>query len=113
MASESEDTRRQFLRAAYAVAERKGGPSASVHLHEVAKEMELKDPGRDEDVRNELTSTVLELQEEGDVEGWSPTNARFRLTSQGASKAEWSSALEAGTGAKPSRSGDARDSTPL
>jgi hypothetical protein len=58
-----------------------------VHLHEVAKEMGLKDPGRDEDVRNELTSTVLELQEEADVEGWSTTNARFRLTSQGASKA--------------------------
>ena len=87
MASEPEDTRRQLLRAAYAVAARKGGPSVSVHLHEVAKELGLKDPGRDEDVRNELTSTVLALQEEGDVEGWSTTNARFRLTSQGASKA--------------------------
>jgi hypothetical protein len=31
---------------------------------------------------------VLDLQGEGDVEGWSPTNARFRLTSQGVSKAE-------------------------
>jgi hypothetical protein len=88
MASESEDSRQQLLRAAYAVAAPKGGPSASVHLHEVAKEMGLKDPGRDEDIRKELTDTVLALQEEGDVEGWSPTNARFRLTSQGASKAE-------------------------
>jgi hypothetical protein len=88
MASGSEDSRQQLLRAAYAVAAPKGGPSASVHLHEVAKEMGLKDPGRDEDIRKELTGTVLALQEEGDVEGWSPTNARFRLTSQGASKAE-------------------------
>ena len=88
MASESEDTRQQLLRAAYEVAAPKGGPSASVHLHEVAKEMGLKDPGRDEDVRNELTSIVLDLQGEGDVEGWSPTNARFKLTSPGASKAE-------------------------
>ena len=88
MASEAEDTRLQLLRAAHEVAAPKGGPSASVHLHEVAKEMGLKDPGRDEDVRNELTSTVLDLQEKGDVEGWSRTNARFRLTSQGASKAK-------------------------
>ena len=88
MASESEDRRRQLLRTAYEVAAPKGGPSASVHLHEVAKQMGLKDPGRDEDVRNELTSMVLDLQEEGDLEGWSATNARFRLTSQGASKAE-------------------------
>lgn len=88
MADESEDRGRQLLRAAYKVATPKGEPSASVHLHEVAKEMGLKDPGRDEDVRDELTSMVLNLQEEGDVEGWSPTNARFRLTSQGASKAE-------------------------
>lgn len=88
MASESGDRRRQFLRAAYELATDKGGPSTSVHLHEVAKEMGLKDPGRDEDVRDELTSMVVDLQEEGDVEGWSPTNARFRLTSQGASKAE-------------------------
>jgi hypothetical protein len=88
MASESEDTRRQLLRAAYEVATLKGGPSASVHLHEVARKMDLKDPGRDDDARNELTSMVLDLQRQGDVEGWSPTNARFRLTSQGASKAE-------------------------
>ncbi len=88
MASESEDKRQQLLRAAYEVATSKGGPSASVHLHEVAKEMGLKDPGRDEDVRNELTSMVRDFQEEGDVEGWSYTNARFKLTSQGASKAE-------------------------
>ncbi|MDF2701942.1 MAG: hypothetical protein K0S10_886 [Rubrobacteraceae bacterium] len=88
MASESEDKRGQLLRAAYEVATPKGGPSASVHLHEIAKQMGLKDPGRDEDVRGELTSMVLDLQEEGDVEGWSPTNARFRLTSQGVSKAE-------------------------
>lgn len=88
MASESGDKRQQLLRAAYEVATSKGGPSASVHLHEVAKEMGLKDPGRDEDGRNELTSMVLDLQEQGDVEGWSSTNARFKLTSQGASKAE-------------------------
>ena len=88
MAGESEDRRRQFLRAAYGLAEAKGGPSASVHLHEVAKEMGLKDPGRDEEVRDELTSMVLGLQEEGDVEGWSSTNARFRLTSKGASEAD-------------------------
>ncbi len=87
MASEAEDTRLQLLRAAYEVAAPKGGPSASVHLHEVAKEMGLKDPGRDEDVRNELTSMVLDLQGKGDVEEWSSTNARFKLTSQGASKA--------------------------
>ena len=36
MASESEDTRRQFLQAACAVAAQRG-PSASVHLHEVAR----------------------------------------------------------------------------
>ena len=88
MVSESEDKRQQFLRAAYEVATPKGGPSASVHVHEVAKKMELKDPIRDEDVQNELTSMVLDLQEEGDVEGWSPTNGRFRLTSQGVSRAE-------------------------
>jgi len=50
--------------------------------------MELKDPIRNEEVQDELTSMVLDLQEEGDVEGWSPTSGRFRLTSQGASKAE-------------------------
>jgi len=88
MASESEDRREQLLRAAYDVATPKGGPSASVHLHEVAKQMGLKDLGKDEDVRNELTSMVVDLQEEGYVEGWSSTNGRFRLTSQGASKAE-------------------------
>jgi hypothetical protein len=88
MSNQSEDKRQRFLRAAYEVAAPKGGPSASVHLHEVAKKMELKDPIRDEDVRNELTSMVLDLQEDGDVEGWSSTNARFRLTSQGVSKAE-------------------------
>jgi len=87
MASESEDKRRQLLRAAYEVAGPKGGPSASVHLHEVAKEMGSKDPSRDDDVRDELTNMVLDLQREGDVEGWSATNARFKLTSQGASKA--------------------------
>jgi hypothetical protein len=66
----------------------KGGPSASVHLHEVAKKMGLKDPASDDDARDELTSTVLDLEGQGDLEGWSSTNARFRLTSQGASKAE-------------------------
>ncbi len=88
MADESDDKRQQLLRAAYEVATSKGGPSASVHVHEVAKEMELKDPIRNEEVQEELTSMVLDLQEEGDVEGWSPTDGRFRLTSQGASKAE-------------------------
>jgi hypothetical protein len=88
MANESEDKRQRLLGAAYEVATSKGGPSASVHVHEVAKQMELKDPIRNEDVQEELTSMVLDLQEEGDVEGWSPTSGRFRLTSQGASKAE-------------------------
>jgi hypothetical protein len=88
MANESEDKRQRFLRAAREVAEPKGGPSSSVHVHEVAKQMGLKDPTRDEDVRDELTSMVLELQDDGDVEGWSSTNGRFRLTSQGAGKAE-------------------------
>ena len=88
MANESEDMRQQILQAAHEVAVPKGGPSASVHVHEVAKVMGLKEPIRDEDVQNELTSTILDLQEEGDVEGWSPTDGRFKLTSQGASKAE-------------------------
>jgi len=88
MANESEDKRQQFLRAAREVAEPKGGPTASVHMHEVAKQMGLKDPIRDEDVRAELTSMIQDLQEQGDVEGWSYTDGRFRLTSQGASKAE-------------------------
>jgi hypothetical protein len=88
MANESGDKRQQLLRAAREVAEPKGGPSASVHVHEVAKQMELKDPIRNEDVQDELTSMIQDLQEEGDLEGWSPTNGRFRLTSQGASKVE-------------------------
>jgi hypothetical protein len=88
MANESEDKRQQLLQAAYEVATSKGGPSASVHVHEVAKTMELKNPIRNEEVQEELTSMVLDLQEEGDVEGWSPTDGRFKLTSQGASKAE-------------------------
>jgi len=88
MANESNDKRQQLLEAAYAIATSKGGPSASVHVHEVAKKMELKDPIRNEEVQEELTSMVLDLQEEGDVEGWSPTSGRFKLTSQGASKAE-------------------------
>jgi hypothetical protein len=88
MENESGEKRQQFLRAAREVAEPKGGPSASVHVHEVAKQMELKDPIRNEDVQDELTSMIQDLQEEGDVEGWSPTNGRFRLTSQGASKVE-------------------------
>ncbi len=88
MADESGEKRQQFLRAAYEVAVPKGEPSASVHVHEVAKKMELKDPIRNEEVQDDLTSMVLDLQEEGDVEGWSPTDGRFRLTSQGASKVE-------------------------
>ena len=86
MANESEDKRQRFLRAAREVAVSKGGPSASVHMHEAAKVMELK--VNDEDVQAELTSMIQDLQEGGDVEGWSSTNGRFRLTSQGADKAE-------------------------
>jgi hypothetical protein len=88
MANESEEKRQQLLRAAREVALPKGGPSSSVHVHEVAKVMGLKDPIRNEDVQAELTSMIQDLQEEGDVEGWSSTNGRFRLTSQGASKVE-------------------------
>ena len=88
MANESGEKRQQFLQAAHEVAMPKGGPSSSVHVHEVAKVMGLKDPIRDEDVQAELTSMIQDLQEEGDVEGWSSTNGRFRLTSQGASKVE-------------------------
>ncbi len=86
MANESEEKRQQLLRAAHEVAMSKGGPSSSVHVHEAAKVMGLKDS--DEDVQAELTSMIQDLQEEGDVEGWSSTNGRFRLTSQGASKVE-------------------------
>jgi hypothetical protein len=88
MANESGEKRQRLLRAAYEVAMPKGGPSSSVHVHEVAKVMGLKDPIRDEDVQAELTSMIQDLQERGDVEGWSSTSGRFRLTSQGASKAE-------------------------
>jgi hypothetical protein len=88
MANESEEKRQQLLRAAREVAVPKGGPSSSVHVHEVAKVMGLKDPIRDEDVQAELTSMIQDLQEEGDVEGWSSTNGRFKLTSQGAGKVE-------------------------
>ena len=86
MANESEEKRQQLLRAAHEVAISKGGPLSSVHLHEAAKVMGLK--VQDEDVQAELTSMIQDLQEEGDVEGWSSTNGRFRLTSQGASKVE-------------------------
>jgi hypothetical protein len=88
MADESGDKRQQFLRAAHEVAMPKGGPSSSVHMHEVAKVMGLKDPIKDEDTQAELRSMIQDLQEQGDVEGWSSTDGRFRLTSQGASKAE-------------------------
>jgi hypothetical protein len=88
MADESGDRREQFLRAAREVAVSKGGPSSSVHMHEVAKVMGLKDPIRDEDTQAELRDMIQDAQEQGDVEGWSSTNGRFRLTSQGASKAE-------------------------
>jgi hypothetical protein len=86
MANESEEKRQQFLRAAYEVAMPKGGPSSSVHVHEVAKVMGLK--VRDEDVQAELMSMIEDLQEQGDAEGWSSTDGRFRLTSQGADKAK-------------------------
>jgi hypothetical protein len=88
MANESGEKRQQLLQAAHEVAMPKGGPSSSVHVHEVAKVMGLKDPIRDEDVQAELTSMIQDLQEEGDVEGWSSTDGRFRLTSQGANKVE-------------------------
>jgi hypothetical protein len=88
MANESGEKRQQLLQAAHEVAMPKGGPSSSVHVHELAKVMGLKDPIRDEDVQAELTSMIQDLQEEGDVEGWSSTNGRFRLTSQGANKVE-------------------------
>jgi hypothetical protein len=88
MANESGEKRQQLLQAAHEVAVPKGGPSSSVHVHEVAKVMGLKDPIRDEDVQAELTSMIQDLQEEGDVEGWSSTDGRFRLTSQGANKVE-------------------------
>ena len=86
MANESEDKRQRFLQAAHEVAMPKGGPSSSVHVHEVAKVMGLKDPIKDEDVQAELRSMIQDLQEDGDVEGWSSTDGRFRLTSQGAGK---------------------------
>jgi hypothetical protein len=88
MANESGDKRQQLLRAAREVAMPKGGPSSSVHMHEVAKVMGLKDPIKDEDTQAELRSMIQDLQEQGDVEGWSSTDGRFRLTSQGASKVE-------------------------
>jgi hypothetical protein len=88
MANESGDKRQQFLRAAHEVAVPKGGPSSSVHVHEVAKVMGLKDPIKDEDTQAELRSMIQDLQEQGDVEGWSSTDGRFRLTSQGAGKVE-------------------------
>ena len=88
MADESGDKRQQFLRAAHEVAMPKGGPSSSVHMHEVAKVMGLKDPIKDEDTQAELRGMIQDLQEQGDVEGWSSTDGRFRLTSQGASKVE-------------------------
>ena len=88
MADESGEKRQQFLRAAHEVAMPKGGPSSSVHMHEVAKVMGLKDPIKDEDTQAELRSMIQDLQEQGDVEGWSSTDGRFRLTSQGASKVE-------------------------
>jgi hypothetical protein len=90
MANESEDKRQRFLQAAHEVAMPKGGPSSSVHVHEVAKVMGLKDPIRDDDVRAELRSMIQDLQERGDVEGWSSTDGRFSLTPQGAGKVEGS-----------------------
>jgi len=86
MANESEEKRHQFLQAAHEVAISKGGPLSSVHVHEAAKVMGMK--VQDEDVQAELTSMIQDLQEQGDAEGWSSTNGRFRLTSQGAEKVE-------------------------
>jgi hypothetical protein len=90
MANESEEKRQRFLRAAceVAVTKTKGDPSASVHVHEAAEVMGMK--FRDEDVQVELTSMIEDLQEVGDVEGWSSTDGRFRLTSQGADKVKGS-----------------------
>jgi hypothetical protein len=88
MANESADKRKQFLQAAHEVAVPKGGPSSSVHVHEVAKVMGLKDPIKDEETQAELRNMIQDAQEQGDVEGWSSTDGRFRLTSQGAGKVE-------------------------
>jgi hypothetical protein len=88
MANESEEKRQQFLRAAYEVAMPKGGPSSSVHVLEAAEVMGMK--FSDEDVQVELRSMIEDLQEVGDVEGWSSTDGRFRLTSQGADKVKGS-----------------------
>jgi hypothetical protein len=88
MAGESEERRQQFLRAAYEIATHKREPTSSVYILEVAKEMGLKDPATDDDVREELTRHARELEEEGDVEGWSSTTSRFKLTHQGVIKAE-------------------------
>jgi len=87
MADESGEKGQQLLKAAREVAVPKGGPTASVHVHEVARVMGLQDPIRDEEVQADLRSMIQDLQEQGDVEGWSSTNGRFRLTSQGVSKA--------------------------
>ena len=86
MANESEEKEQRLLRAAYEVAMSKRDPTSSVHVHEAAKVMGLK--VRDEDVQAELTSMIQDLQEQGDVEGWSFTNGRFRLTPQGVGKVE-------------------------
>jgi hypothetical protein len=88
MANQSEEKTQQLLRAAHEVAMSKRAPTSSVHVHEAAKVMGLK--VRDEDVQAELTSMIQDLQERGDVEGWSFTNGRFRLTSQGVDKVEGS-----------------------
>ena len=89
MANESEEKRQRFLRAACEVAVAKGrDPSASVHVLEAAEVMGMK--FRDEDVQVELRSMIEDLQEVGDVEGWSSTDGRFRLTSQGADKVKGS-----------------------
>jgi hypothetical protein len=88
MADESGDRRQQFLQAAHEIAVSKGGPTSSVHVHEVARVMGLKDPIKDEDTQAELRRMIQDAQDQGDVEGWSSTNGRFMLTSQGASKAE-------------------------
>ena len=75
MANESEEKRQQFLQ-----------PRCT--CTEAAEVMGMK--FRDEDVQVELTSMIEDLQEVGDVEGWSSTDGRFRLTSQGADKVKGS-----------------------
>src|SRR3712207_7034472 len=53
-------------------------PYTTLFRSEVAKVMGLKDPIKDEDTQAELRSMIQDAQEQGDVEGWSSTDGRFR-----------------------------------